>query len=205
VSVKQLLKNGDLLPQELIIFIKKGLKIYSDEGVLIKYWPGSNGNEGYMYMYDPGKLPNLKGRFRTIEEFRSHSLKKCILKIEEAILFFQIHDKEIAQMLSMFVQDNEIALNSAATQNNLPVTPPCTTESGHSQQVKEMDPKDFAERELAQGKAPGQVMVALAELYDDMPKWKAAGLALRRPVVDLDEFERDKLKSRFYDRTKKFR
>lgn len=80
-----------------------------------------------------------------------------------------------------------------------------TTEPGHDQQAEEIDPKDFAERELAQGKAPGQVMLALVELYDDMPKWKAAGLALCRPVVDLDEFERDKLKSRFYDRTKKFR
>lgn len=83
-------------------------------------------------------------------------------------------------------------------------TPPTpTTEPG--QQLEEIDPKDFAERELAQGKEPGQVMLALAELYDDMPKWKVAGLALRRPVVDLNEFERDKLKSRFYDRTKKFR
>lgn len=79
------------------------------------------------------------------------------------------------------------------------------TEPGNDQQVEEKDPKNFAERELAQGKAPGQVMLALVKLYDDMPQWKAAGLALRRSVVGLDQFERDKLKSRFYDRTKKFR
>ena len=75
----------------------------------------------------------------------------------------------------------------------------------HGQRAEEIDPKSYAERELAQGKAPGQVMLALAKLFDDMPKWKAAGLALRRPVVGLDQFEKDKLKSRFYDRTKKFK
>jgi hypothetical protein len=82
---------------------------------------------------------------------------------------------------------------------------PAMSDTRHDQRAGDIDPKDFAERELTQGKAPGQVMLALVERYGDMPKWKVAGLALRRSVVDLNEFERDKLKSRFYDRTRKFR
>lgn len=69
----------------------------------------------------------------------------------------------------------------------------------------EESPKAFAECLLSQGVDEDQVMVALVGRYEKMPQWKAAALALRRPVVGIDQFERDRLKKTFQRRTKKHR
>jgi hypothetical protein len=76
---------------------------------------------------------------------------------------------------------------------------------GEKQQIEK--PKEYAEQLLADGLQPGQVMLELVKRYGarTMPQWKAAGLTLKKPIVDLDQFEKDKLKSRFADHTKKLK
>ena len=83
--------------------------------------------------------------------------------------------------------------------------------AGHGQKQDDCQeietPREYADQLLADGLQPGQVMLELVKRYGarTMPQWKAAGLALKRPIVDLDLFEKDKLKSRFTDQTKKFK
>jgi len=179
IPIKKFMREGDLLPQELIIFIKKGLKIYSGEGVLIKYWPGSNGNEGYMYMYDPGKLPNLRGRFRTVEEFRSHSLIGCSVKIEEAVPFFQSHDENLAEILERLKQVDVEIQKSVDTQDLSLVMKQSpgqgAKEPGQGARVEEQEPTDPApyiawRRKQLGGIHSGQLMLEVQERWGKPPR-----------------------------------
>lgn len=75
----------------------------------------------------------------------------------------------------------------------------------HVQTGKCETPKEEAEQMLAEGRDPGEVMLALISRNKKMPQWKAAALALRLSVVDLDQFEKDRLKGKFQRRTKVYR
>lgn len=195
VTGRQILERWGMLPYELIEIILAGKLVAVNTLTGEKH---SRDNDNCFFCtrdmgryYSPCNARRAILAWNNVEGTCSNNMRA------------EYRNKRLAEL--EFLEREVLAYEQDHGLRSAPTLPTSTTEPGHDQQLEEIDPKDFAERELAQGKAPGQVMLALAELYDDMPKWKAAGLALRRTVVDLNEFERDKLKSRFYDRTKKFK
>ena len=64
----------------------------------------------------------------------------------------------------------------------------------------EPGPKEHADHMLNQGLAPDLVMLKLYDTFKDshdMTQWKAAALALGKPITGLSEEDRDSLKSTF--------
>lgn len=109
-------------------------------------------------------------------------------------------DEHLANRLrsAAFSYDNVVAYAckywSASPDQQLTVEP---VQIGHDE-----DPKFFAERMLASGVPQAKVSVDVYERYPGVSQWKAAGLARKKTIVGLDDFEKDKL-AKAYQRDKK--